>query len=401
MNNMTDVAAAFDAREKRFKIFLVFTGLALFSIFVIGIFSLATSLLEAVTLTLAYTTGLSMIVLPCTLPAVFVIVPLSLGRSYQRGFTMALLFGLGLTLTTGAYGVAVAYLGKILYLDQVTLLMWLTAGMAAYVFGLSELGLIPWQVPSYGGPLPAAIQQRGDYLKAFGMGLLLGNAGIGCPNPAFYVLLTYIAGSGSLVTGAAYGLIHGIGRATPLLALSILAILGVNATGWVLSKRERIERMVGWGLIGVGALLIPKGYLLGHAFWEESVIHKVWNKLVHLLLGANVAESAKVEAMLGDMSVHDPWLLYGPWVIIALLIAIPVLWNDWKQTAAPTKSKAIAAPLGGLVGLILLWPGLAFAHGDDEVTAASFVGPLLALVICVTVVGIGRTVIRVVRRNSE
>ncbi|MBI4561403.1 MAG: hypothetical protein HY724_05110 [Candidatus Rokubacteria bacterium] len=55
------------------------------------------------------------------------------------------------------------------------------------------------------------------------MGLLLGNAGIGCPNPAFYVLLSGIAGSGNPATGVTYGLIHGIGRATPLLALSILA----------------------------------------------------------------------------------------------------------------------------------------------------------------------------------
>ena len=398
---MTTATVAFDARETRLKTFLVATALALFSIFVVGLFSLATSPLEAVTLTLAYTSGLSMIVLPCTLPAVFVIVPLSLGRSYRRGFTMALLFGLGLTLTIGAYGVAVAYLGKILYLDQVTLLMWLTAAVAAYLFGLSELGLIPWRAPSYAGPLPAAIQQQGDYLKAFGMGLLLGNAGIGCPNPAFYVLLTYIAGSGSLVTGATYGLIHGIGRATPLLALSILAILGVNATGWLLSKRERIEKLVGWGLIGLGSLMIPKGYLLGHAFWEESVVHKVWNKLVHLTLGANVAESAAVEKALGDMPVHDPWLLYGPWAVIGLLIALPILWSDWRRAARTRVSGAMAAKLGGLLALLMLWPGEAFAHGDDHVTAVSFIGPMLALSVVILVVGIGRAAIRVIGRNSE
>jgi cytochrome c-type biogenesis protein len=387
--------------DSRLRVFLVAFGLGLFSVFVVGLFSLATSPLEVVTLTLAYTSGLSMIVLPCTLPAVFVIVPLSLGRSYRRGFTMALLFGLGLTLTIAAYGVAVAWLGKILYLDTMTLLMWLVAGIAAYVFGLSELGLIPWRAPSYGAPLPGAIQQRGDYLKAFGMGLLLGNAGIGCPNPAFYVLLTYIAGSGSLATGAAYGLIHGIGRATPLLALSILAILGVNATGWLLSKRERVERLVGWGLVGFASLLIPKGYLFGHAYWEESVIHKAWNKLVHLMLGANIAESADVERALGDMSVHDPWLLYGPWAVIALLVAVPILWNDWKRAGGLRASRVMAAKLGGLVALMLLWPGEAFAHGDDTVTTATFIGPLLSVFVFVSVVGLGRAVIRAIRGHGE
>ena len=323
--------------ERKFKIFLVITALVLFSVFIIGLFTLATSPLEVVSLALAYTSGLSMIVLPCTLPAVLVIVPLSLGRGYRRGFTMALLFGLGLTITIALYGVAVAYLGKILYLDQATLLMWLVAGIAAYIFGLSELGLLRWNLPAYAGPLPNTIQQRGDHLKAFAMGLLLGNAGIGCPNPAFYVLLTYIAGSGSLVTGASLGLIHGIGRATPLLALSILALLGVNATGWLLAKRERIQQAVGWGLIGWAAFVIPKGYLFGHAYWEESVFHKVWNRLVHFAFGPNIAESGEVERVLGDMPVHDPWLLYGPWVVIALLVVVPILWDEYRRLRAAVR----------------------------------------------------------------
>jgi len=392
-------ALSIEAGDRRFRIFLIGFGLVLFSVFVVGLFSLATSPLEVITLTLAYTSGLSMIVLPCTLPAVFVIVPLSLGRSYRRGFTMALLFGLGLALTITAYGVAVAYLGQILYLDKVTLLMWLVAGVAAYLFGLSELGLIRWKTPSYGGPLPGVIHQRGDYVKAFGMGLLLGNAGIGCPNPAFYVLLTFIAGAGSLETGLAYGLIHGIGRATPLLALSILAILGVNATGWLMNKRERIEKLIGWGLIGFASLLIPKGYLFGHAFWEESVIHKVWNKLVHLTLGSNIAESAEVEKALGDVAVYDLWLLYAPWIVIALLVAIPVLWSDWKRDGVPRVSAVMAAKLGGLVAMLSLWPVEAFAHGDDDVTTASVIGPMLALVVFVSVVGIGRAMIRTVKGN--
>lgn len=383
------------------RIGLIVAATALFSVFVVGLATLVTSPLRVVSLTLAYTSGLSMIILPCTLPAVFVIVPLSLGRSYRRGLAMALLFGLGLALTITAYGAAVAWLGKILYLDTVTLLMWLIAALAAYVFGLSELGLIPWRPPSYGGELPATIQQRGDYLKAFAMGLLLGNAGIGCPNPAFYVLLTYIAGSGSLATGAVYGVVHGIGRATPLLALSILAIVGVNATGWLLSKRERVERFVGWGLVGFGALMIPKGYLFGHAFWEESVVHKVWNRLVHLTLGANIAESADVERALGDVAVHDPWLLYGPWAVIALLLAAPILWNDWKRAGAPSTAGAQGRRIvAGLAGLVILAPTVAFAHGDDDVTVASWIGPMVGFVVLVSLVGIGRAVIRVVRRGG-
>jgi len=231
---------------------------------------------------------------------------------------------------------------------------------------------------------------------------LLGNAGIGCPNPAFYVLLSGIAGSGSPATEVTYGLIHGIGRATPLLALSILAILGVNATGWVLSRRERIERLVGWGLIGFAALLIPKGYMFGHAFWEESVFHKAWNTLVRLTLGSNVAESPEVERALGDMPVHDPWLLYGPWAVIALLIALPILWNDWKQAGALGEASTGGKRVGAsLVGLLILLPALAHAHGDDAATFATFIGPMLGLSVLVSAVAIGRALIRLVRGHGQ
>ena len=380
--------------DTRFRIFLVVVAAGLFSVFVIGLGTLATNPLEVASLGLAYTAGLSMIVLPCTLPAVLVIIPLSLGRGARKGFGMACLFGLGLTLTIGAYGVAVAGLGKILYLDQVTLWMWFVAAVAAYLFGLSELGLLRVSLPAYAGALPAVLNRHGDYLKAFGMGLLLGNAGIGCPNPAFYVMLTYLAGTGSLETGAVYGVVHGIGRATPLLAFSALAILGVNATGWLLTKRETVERWVGWGLVAFGSLLIPKGLLFGHAFWEESVIHKVWNGLVHVALGRNIAESAEVEQALGDMPVHDPWLLFGPWAVIALLLALPVIWREAKGHAATSPHLAARRVAGLLLLLALGWPGTAWAHGSDEVTLTSIVGPAVGLWTFVVVVAAARMALR-------
>ncbi|HWP48514.1 MAG TPA: cytochrome c biogenesis protein CcdA [Candidatus Limnocylindrales bacterium] len=313
------------------KIIFVSMALVLLAITVIGLFSLATSPAQAASLTLAYVAGLSMILLPCTLPALLVIVPLSMGKGYQKGFLIALFFSIGMAITLTAYGVAMAALGKILYLDRATLLMWLVAGLAAYLFGLSELGLISYKGPSYSGSLPGFMAgSPTNYFKAFLMGILLGNAGIGCPNPAFYVLLTYIAGIGNLMTGGILGLIHGLGRATPLLAISILAIWGVNSMGWILNKKEALQQLVGWGLIGFAALITPKP-IFGHAWWEESIFHKVWNRVVMIIGGEQIAESAYVEKQLGDMPVHDPLLLYGPWIFLALLIVIPILWGYAKN----------------------------------------------------------------------
>src|SRR3990167_3599957 len=60
----------------------------------------------------AYAMGLTMIVLPCTFPLAFVIVPLSLGKGPIKGLGMALAFGIGVALTLRMYGVLAAIIGK-------------------------------------------------------------------------------------------------------------------------------------------------------------------------------------------------------------------------------------------------------------------------------------------------
>jgi cytochrome c-type biogenesis protein len=232
-------------------------------------------------LVIAYVAGLSMIILPCTLPLVFIIVPMSMGQGYKKGLSMALLFGAGLTLTIASYGVAVAIIGQSASLDQVSTIMFLIAGIAAFIFGLSQLKLISLKMPSYSGT-PKFIQKRGEYSKSFFMGLLLGNAGIGCPNPLFYWLLIYIAGTGSLEIGASMGIVHGVGRAIPLILLSVLAILGINATKSLTVKKNSIEKASGWMLIVIGSFLIINGLPEGHEWYEETLLHQGWNTIVEI-----------------------------------------------------------------------------------------------------------------------
>lgn len=262
----------------------------LFSLIFLGVvFSLETSFAidgkEHTTylswLIIAYVAGLSMIVLPCTLPLVFIIVPLSMGQGYKKGLSMALLFGLGLTITIASYGIVVAAIGQNASLDQASTIMFLIAGIAAFVFGLSQLKIISLRLPSYSGT-PKFIQNRGNYSKSFFMGLLLGNAGVGCPNPLFYWLLIYIAGSGSIEVGASLGVVHGVGRAIPLILMSVLAVIGINATKNLSLKRESIERASGWMLIIIGAFLIINGLPEGHEWYEETFVHQGWNKLVEM-----------------------------------------------------------------------------------------------------------------------
>lgn len=48
-------------------------------------------------------------------------------------------------------------------------------------------------------------------------------------------------------------------------------------------------------------------------------------------------------------------------------------------------------------------PSLAYAHGDDNVTAASLIGPAVAIIVFVTVVGLGKAFLRMIvkKRVSE
>lgn len=271
-------------KERKTRTKLVLLAFLLFSVFVLGMVYLATNPATTVTSTLSYAAGLSMITLPCTFPLVFVIVPLSMGKGYRKGFIMALLFGLGLTVTLTVYAVVIAMAGSYLGMDKATTIMYVVAGAAAFLFGLAELKLIRFSMPTFGRGIPQFIVERQDYLKALFMGLFLGNAGVACPNPAFYVLLTYIATVGDVFNASVLGAIHGLGRATPLIFLAILGILGVNATQVLVKRRLTIEKVTGWFLIGIGAVILTMG-IYGHHWLLATGLHGGWDTLFSKVTG--------------------------------------------------------------------------------------------------------------------
>lgn len=315
------------------KIKLGIFAFTLFSITLIGLFWLATTPEQTVGLALSYAAGLSMIFLPCTLPLVFIIVPLSMGKDYKKGFLMSILFGLGLTLTLTFYGISVAIIGKWLGMDQITRTMFAVAGSAAYLFGLSQLKLVKFTLPEIGG-IPSFIisPSKSEYLKAFFMGLFLGNAGVGCPNPAFYVLLVFIASTGNIVYGGWLGFVHGLGRATPLIFVSILAILGVNTIGRVSKKRLTVDKIMGWALIVVGAFIFMYG-LFGMYWWETSPIHQGWNSFVEKY-APKLAETREAGIFFGVEVVPseiEKYVPYAPWIVMLIFIIIPIFWYRCKK----------------------------------------------------------------------
>ncbi|MBI2564929.1 cytochrome C biogenesis protein [Candidatus Woesearchaeota archaeon] len=305
--------------NKTYKGIFIAIALFLFLIIFAGLFWLARVTGHPVGVALSFAAGLSMIFLPCTLPWVFVIVPMTMGKGYKKGFFMALLFGLGLTITITAYGLLISQLGKYLGLDRITRGMFVVAGLAAYIFGFSELDILHIILPTYRGSFPTWVTARGDYLKSFFFGLFSGNAGIGCPNPAFYVLLTYIATTGSAAIGAGLGFVHGLGRALPLIFFAILGIIGVNMLDLVRKGSATINRVTGWALIALGPLIMNYG-LLGMMWWEEGPYHRAWNWLIAALTPP-LAEMPGHEVATGlfEAPYFAGWLAFATMIFLALI----------------------------------------------------------------------------------
>src|SRR3990172_7185595 len=187
------VAAENTSQDRHWRGLFVLFALALFGVFLTGLYWIFTassgSPIGTGWFLFSFAAGLSMIVLPCTLPLAFVIVPLSMGKGYVKGLAIALAFGLGVAITLSTYGIFAALLGKafIAYAggggEIIKNIFYAIAGVFAMLFALSELGLINFRLPSYMGAAPGFIQILSYISKPLMLGLFLGNIGIGCPHP--------------------------------------------------------------------------------------------------------------------------------------------------------------------------------------------------------------------------
>lgn len=331
------------------------TALVFFVIIAGGLLWLAVQSGSTVSALLAFAAGLSMIFLPCTLPLALVIVPIAAKEKQAgRGLGLAVAFGLGLAATLTVYGIVTALLGGYFGLDQFTRAMFVFAGAIALLFGVSELGLFHVPLPEFTSRVPNWVNK--GYSKTFLLGALLGNAGVGCPNPAFYVLLTYIASTGSVLTGGWLGLVHGLGRAAPLIFLVTLAILGIKSSSWISRISKKISIWTGVGLVLVGAFILTYG-LFGMHWWEDSIFHESWNQL---MMGIDPALAEKADHPIAEGAWEAPqWA--GWWSLIGLTL-IPLAWFKIKKGIKSSWFWGFVLMLL-LVGILVSTGVLAAPHG--------------------------------------
>jgi cytochrome c-type biogenesis protein len=241
---------------------------------------------EGATLLLAYAGGMAMLLTPCRFPVVLGIVPLCKRGHPARGLALALLFGFGLTVTQALWGIAIAGIGEVFGLREVARYLSLAGGAVAYAFGLSMLGLVSLPVPT-GSAWQPDMSGRSEYLTAFGMGLLLGNTGLCCPDPVFLSMTPYIATRG-LGDGALLAAVYGLGRATPLVAIVMLARGGVDALQAAVRHKRAFDRTLAWALVATGTFTIY-GY--------SGISYDLWVAVALMLVPA-IAFHVKMQSAL-------------------------------------------------------------------------------------------------------
>ena len=284
----------------------------------------------------SFASGLMALVLPCTFPILFVVVPLALGKGVLRSLGMVLTFTVGVMTVMTLYGVFISYIGAVglsfLPLPVSSILDWpyVFGGIFAYVLALGELGVIKLRMPSYVGIGPAFIRSKKDFSKMFYLGLFMGNIGVACPYPAVPLLVMNAAVSGDVAYGGALFFVHAAGRVLPLFILLTLATLGVSSLNWLTKNKEHIDRANGWVMVSVAAFIATFG--LTKAWLLHS---KVFLALYALIEGAGVGSISLRAGILESYLATRSGTLF-----LFILVLLP-LWLIYKKQYHHVWGKAI------------------------------------------------------------
>lgn len=264
---------------------------------------------------------------------------MSIGQAPLRGLLGIVSFGLGLSITLTAYGAGLSYIGKMAGFDALQHGLFFVGGTVALVFGLWLMRLLTFELPSTG--VPGVVQRTSPWATPFVTGLLLGNWGIGCPDPVFYVLMVYVASVGDVGQGVLMSAVYAAGRSLPIVGLAVLGLLGINTLPALLRRREGVERFFGWTLAAIGAFMLSD-VLLGMWF-DATWVHEAWNWTL-----------SRINANFGEIRASDHFHVHGGPVtgfvffVLAGFVA-PGVWLYVKGLAGrrvPASALALALALG-------------------------------------------------------
>lgn len=128
-----------------------------------------------------------------------------------KGFITSVSFVLGLAVTFAILGIVASLFGKVF--GQIGAVWLYIVGFFAILMGLQLIGILNIDLPG----LKAMPERKGGVLGSFGVGLLFGLVASPCATPVLAVLMTYVAGQGTLWYGALLLFVYGLGHGLPLI----------------------------------------------------------------------------------------------------------------------------------------------------------------------------------------
>ncbi|MBI2379581.1 MAG: sulfite exporter TauE/SafE family protein [Gammaproteobacteria bacterium] len=210
---------------------------------------------------LSLTAGSLTTLSPCVLP----LLPLVVGGAMQANRWAPVAMGLGMSLSFALLGAVVGLFGPALGIDGDGLRVvgsWLLIALALVLLvpALSRrFSTLMTPIASLAGDATARL--RGNSLSgAFALGALLGMVWSPCSGPLLAAALTLVASEGQAGQGALLLGLFGLGAALPLIAAGYASRRGFGRLrDWALSRAERVKRVFGVVMGGLGLAILTGG----------------------------------------------------------------------------------------------------------------------------------------------
>ncbi len=88
---------------------------------------------------------------------------------------------------------------------------------------------------------------------------------------------------------------------------------------------DKVKKIIGWSLVVLGAIIFIMGG--AHEWYEETVVHEGWNKIVGATgLPAELMKEGHEHEGPKDFIPHES----APWLLLAL-IAVPIVWYYYQK----------------------------------------------------------------------
>ena len=182
------------------------------------------------------------------------------GASRRRTVLLTLSYVTGLALFYATLGLIAGLTGSLFGTVASSLWARVAIALLLVVFGLAMLDVLPVRVPQRIASWTAGLR-GGSYTGAFVLGATSGIVAAPCGAPAFGVVLTWVAGTGSPVLGFLYLFVFSLGMTAVLAAVGIFS--------GTLARLPKAGRWMVMVKKAAGVVMLGVAGYYGYLIWES------------------------------------------------------------------------------------------------------------------------------------